>query len=138
MTTFASAYEASMRPVRAVREARDAAANRLTYSRAKAEAMGFEFGHVRVQDDPLRGGIRLIVHFACVCGRVEYYIGDYHAATVSPDGWDVAKELWDFGSFSREHLLKDGYSSEQCDEFERKAEEFDRIHRHSFCMQERV
>lgn len=125
MSPFASQYEASMRQVRSAREAREAAANRVTYSRAKAEAMGFEFGHVRVEDDPLRGGTRLVVNFACVCGRVEFYIGDYHPATLSPDEWDVAKELWDFGAFSREHLIKDGYTPEQCDEFERKAQEFD-------------
>lgn len=111
-----------------------ALANRMTYHRAKAEAMGFKFDRIEVRgaqqgaSDSLYGDIELRAVFTCICGRQEQFRSLLH--TSMPGAFlrqkmNVAAELWRLGSFSRGHLLSDGYTPEQCDEIEAKGKQFD-------------
>lgn len=106
-------------------------ANKMTYERARAEAMGFHFTRIEVR--PMagilgNGALMLRAVFTCVCGRQETFTSTFPEDT--PTGYliehaDVARELRRAGSFSRDHLLSDGYTPEQIDEIERKGEDFD-------------
>lgn len=107
----------------------EAIANRVTYHRAKAEAMGFKFERVTLRDDFSVAGVRLDAPFSCVCGRRERLVSILRPTmpkSVLTDLLDPVATLWGVGAFSREHLLADGYTSEQIDEFERRAAEFDK------------
>lgn len=107
-----------------------ALANRMTYHRAKAEAMGFQFRHIGIDKSPWDGGETMVLRcvFACVCGRVEEFSSNLPAFLndcVFPEWTNVARQLWESGSFSRDHLIADGYSEEQIDEIEAKGKAFD-------------
>lgn len=115
------------------REAIERIANRMTYSRAKAEVLGFRLHRVMLADEQSDGfSFRQRVDFECVCGRREHFAGRrYTRFPHDVAQMDIAAEIWKFGSFSRDHLIADGFTPEQCDEFERKAIEFDRTYRNA-------
>lgn len=109
-------------------------ANSSTLWRRRAEAMGFSFGQVEVMLHPGRfESVIIRGSFKCVCGSTEWYsfavdtifemMRDMGAAVAL---FDPAARLAKFGSFSRKHLLSDGYTESQVDEIIRKGEEFDR------------
>lgn len=104
-----------------------ALAKRMTYHRARAEAMGFEFKHITV--DPSNGDlVQLRCVFSCICGLREEFINVF--PTSMPDSLlreftDVAGSLSRHGSFSRAHLVADGYTLEQVEEIEAKGKAFD-------------
>jgi hypothetical protein len=97
----------------------------------RAEYMGWKFHDVDVLDGV--GGVIIRGYFTCVCGAPEAF-----SFAISPIElmsarrgliyrlFDVGLRLREFGSFSREHLLADGYSEAQVAEFERRGAEFDR------------
>ena len=104
-------------------------ANSKTPSRLRAEAMGFTFSPVDVIYDSLWGETKIRGRFQCVCGRTEAYdfIVDLHF--LDQMLWhrelDVARRLQSLGSFSRPHLLEDGYTEEQVEEIERRGADWD-------------
>jgi len=107
-----------------------ALANRMTYHRAKAEAMGFEFRHIGIEKSPWDGGetVHLRCVFVCICGRIEEFSNAVPANLndcILPAWTNVARQLWEIGSFSRDHLIADGYTEEQVDEIEAKGNAFD-------------
>lgn len=107
-----------------------ALANRMTYHRAKAEAMGFEFRHIGIDKSPWDGGKTVVLRcvFVCLCGRIEEFSKAVPAslnACLLPEWTNVARQLWEIGSFSRSHLIADGYTEEQVDEIEAKGKAFD-------------
>lgn len=123
-------------------EGLEEAANAPTLERRRAEAMGFEFGDAVVVELRDEGCFVVRGTFKCVCGKHESYSfmfdrlrvmcsqdKDCIARLVSP-----AHMLRSHGSFSRQHLLNDGYTPERVDEIIRKGEEFDRaearVHSH--------
>jgi len=105
----------------------NAIANTRTRARRRAEAMGFTFHKIEVfvcDEGYLLGG-----RFMCVCGTEEAanFILDDHAIRSGHHHreLDFALRVERFGSFSREHLLADGYAPEVVDEILRKGREFD-------------
>lgn len=106
-------------------------AQRQTHHRQRAEAMGFTFDTIRlVENDP--GILTMRVEFKCVCGTPEELCmaATYHElAHVNLEYHrmaDPAKELHLMGSFSREHLLADGFPAEEVERIIQKGEDFDR------------
>lgn len=114
-------------------------ANRPTFERRRAEAMGWTFYDIRVtrgntswhDQYALRGA------FTCVCGAREQFqriIDEAHlfmahnSDSVIAEEFDPALWLRRMGSFSRKHLLADGYTEDAVAEIERKAIEFDAAH----------
>jgi len=106
-------------------------ATRKTPHRLRAEAMGFQFMQIEVVDSPVDFGWFVRCLFRCVCGKIEaltFKVGDVEqymdpytlAKTIDP-----AYRLYLAGSFSREHLLKDGYTEDQVAEMMEKAAAFD-------------
>lgn len=115
MTTIRSLYEGLNRPTRA---------------RRRAEAMGFCFGAIEVLgvvDD----GVAIRGVFSCVCDKTETFsilvtqreLEDFWASGSAPD---FAQRLADIGSFSRQHLIGDGYTVEQVDKIVARGEAFDK------------
>jgi len=115
-------------------DALKAEASRMTYERARAEAMGFRFEDIDVKR--AHGvGVQLTGTLICVCGRRERFSEGF----VFDDGrvhvWDmmryllermnIARAMGRAGAFTREHLLQDGYTPEQVDEIESKGRRFD-------------
>lgn len=112
----------------------EALLQRSTRDKRRAEAQGFVFGKpiAFVVDFD---GYGFIVPFTCVCGKREEFKQvltreevRYH---VDSGFWiahrlDVARTLRELGSFSRVHLLADGYSEAAVAEIEAKGEAFDR------------
>lgn len=105
-------------------------ANWMTPARRRAEAMGWAFDNLEILahengDDVLRG------QFTCVCGRVEYFslvLGSKYTFNHQKDfnrQFDFAQRLQEYGSFSRSHLLEDGYTEEQISEVEARGKAFD-------------
>lgn len=89
--------------------------------RRAAEAAGFTFSPAYIQRHPNWRGFGELIYicgsFRCVCGHTEYYrypvdelMIDRHAQLVEP-----GRTLAQFGSFSRQHLIDDGYSPEDVD-----------------------
>ena len=101
-------------------------ANYPTYDRQRAEAMGFQFEPATIRSH-YRNMDLLRMDFRCVCGTREILEMPVPPLP-TPQTLDLVRYLRVGGSFSREHLLRDGYSSEQIYEFERKAAEFDAKH----------
>lgn len=104
-------------------------ANKPTYERRRAEAMGFAFYSIeahRLDDHP--GEVFLRGMFTCACGKTEVYCFSFSEFEFLIKDLDVAWRLRNFGSFGEKHLLKDGYTQEQVDAILRKGEEFDREH----------
>jgi len=106
-------------------------ATRKTRHRQRAEAMGFKFLQIEVVDSSVDFGWYVRCLFQCVCGKIEalnFKVGDSEQY-MDPDTLaktiDPAYRLHLAGSFSREHLLKDGYTVEQVDEMMEKAAAFD-------------
>lgn len=107
-------------------------ANLRTPDRRRAEYMGWQFGKAEVIENLQDSGYIVRMVFRCVCGTNEYiaFKVDDNLLMFAPEELiahelDVARRLRNGGSFSRDHLLKDGYTLEQVEEFERKAQEFD-------------
>lgn len=110
-------------------------ANAMTHDRRRAEAMGWRFTDIRVEDNWEGDGVMLDCRFTCVCGTPEAFRQVYPYAVVMDAHPAVAEQMFDValllrraGSFSRAHLLADGYTEAQVAEFERKGAEFDRQH----------
>jgi len=105
------------------------AANVQTYERRRAEAMGFEFSPVDVLW--VGNGYQVSGSFICICGRQECYtfrVSEIEVTLALADPVEVinpARRLAEGGSFSREHLLADGYDEETVDYILAKGEEFD-------------
>lgn len=79
------------------------------YARAAAAA-GFSFGRVMIRrassfEDSMRR-LYVMVPFTCVCGREEF---GWLAICHNYDN-DIARALFNNGSFSEAHLIEDGYS----------------------------
>lgn len=98
-----------------------------SYALARAQYMGWTFS-IPTVNKYCDLGYRLRVEFTCVCGRREVF---QHIAmdTRALRHVDVIRCLTEGGSFSRDHLLEDGYTEEQVRDIERKGEEFDRVTR---------
>lgn len=97
-----------------------AAFERSKYRRA-AEAAGFVFDPPTVEFSAYLMVMCARGRFTCVCGRVEAYRiaidGFALELAISPDHvLDPARRLHELGSFSRQHLLADGYTPAQVDE----------------------
>ena len=92
--------------------------NRTSQAYRRAKMAGFTIGEAEIVADMM--GAILRVGFKCVCGTQEYFqkmIDQQqakHLKNISyfANGWDVAQELEDFGSFSEKHLRADGFSEE--------------------------
>jgi len=105
-------------------------ANASTHARRRAEAMGWQFGPVDVALGAIPDTLTLRGTFTCRCGRPEWYslvvsLSAMRRASAPRDELDVAAKLQALGSFSREHLLADGFTPEQVDEVERLGWQFD-------------
>lgn len=106
-----------------------------TYRRATNA--GWTFSDVTVDPEPRIGPEKNIVldtvriegEFQCVCGRREKYSVRInkcvleHEFSVRDGKLDIALWLSYHGSFSREHLLEDGYTEEQIRSIEAKFDE---------------
>ncbi len=104
-----------------------ALANRMTYHRAKAEAMGFKFDRIEIKE-LFGASLEVRANFTCICGRQESFtqiVSSELPSHILRQRLNVASELWRVGSFSRRHLLEDGYTSEQCDLIEARGRAFD-------------
>lgn len=108
-----------------------------SYERARAEAMGFKFGELRVRAAGF-GGIAIEQDFRCVCGRHETFAQHLmDEQTLSsrvrrmPESFDIAAEIRRFGSFDREHLLRDGYKPAEVDRIVALGEAFDESAAHA-------
>lgn len=99
-----------------------------SYELARAQFMGWTFSIPTVEESLLGAGFILRCNFTCVCGRQEVF--QYvHYDIRALQHCDPVRELTRLGSFSRDHLLEDGYTEAQVREIERKGEEFDRVTR---------
>lgn len=110
-------------------------ANKPSHLRSKAEAMGFTFMPARCVQDAWTpaGCMELSMDFTCVCGKLESVriILTENILTHAPrfileEDADLVSYLWRGGSFSREHLVKDGYSEAQIADILAKGEAYDR------------
>lgn len=97
-------------------------ANRSTFHRRRAEAMGWTFDNLEVLESPNDFGVLQRGDFTCVCGTKErfarfvddFFLEDAPARLVEEE-FDIAHQLYKFGSFSRKHLEKDGFDPEFID-----------------------
>lgn len=93
--------------------------------RKAAEAAGFTFGKVEVIDT--FDMLVMCGMFQCVCGRFEQYCFHLSPHAVSKVAartlLDPAYHLMMHGSFSKQHLLKDGYTDAQAEDISRKFQE---------------
>ncbi len=94
-------------------------ANRSTFHRRKAEAMGWTFRDVDVAYSLNDfGGIVLKCDFMCVCKRMECFqtvideLAITHSLVAREVLIDPVRQLFNHGSFSRKHLLEDGFDPE--------------------------
>jgi hypothetical protein len=105
-------------------------ANRSTFHRRKAEAMGWTFRDIDVMLHPRFDGVLLKCDFICVCGTLERFqaIIDGMQLTTKFDAaaylFDPARHLFDNGSFSREHLIADGFDPEFIERVLKIAQEY--------------
>lgn len=102
-------------------------ANSPTPYREKAEAMGFKFGRAEVFEDRTVGYM-LRGTFTCLCGTHEAYCFHIDEMAILDQHWqifDPAWHLWRAGSFSKKHLLADGYSPEKVEEILQKGRDYD-------------
>ena len=85
-----------------------------TPARLRAEAMGFTFGNLEIVS--CCWGIEYLFRgtFTCVCGRTEYFKFTFRREEVEYV-IDWCELIERGGSFSREHLLADGYSEDEVD-----------------------
>ena len=88
--------------------------------RKAAVAAGFKFGAVDVIEDFFDHSIVVRGTFDCVCGNIETYNVAISLALlrlnhIPNEAIDPAFFLHRNGSFSRSHLVKDGYSAEEVD-----------------------
>lgn len=98
-------------------------ANRSTFHRRRAEAMGWTFRDIQVIENPHDFGYLLRGLFTCVCGRTESfvraidYIVVHHSndLRIVDDAFDTVKGIEQFGSFSRKHLEEDGFEPDFID-----------------------
>lgn len=107
-------------------------AERMTYERARAEAMGFRFSDIAVY--PAVGTVQLTATLTCVCGRKQRFASSFLINEGPPIAMqldfihqriNVARGMQRIGAFTRDHLLQDGYTPEQCDEIEERGRRFD-------------
>jgi len=110
----------------------NAAANFPSRERRRAEAMGFEFEVVEVvkHKSPFRQLFIMRGIFKCVCGKHESFAKmidgtALHYSLPLGVAFDPAAYLRGLGSFSRDHLLKDGYPPETVDEILERGRQFD-------------
>ncbi|MGE4074919.1 MAG: hypothetical protein AB7F22_05170 [Reyranella sp.] len=111
-----------------------ALAERKTHDVRRAEAMGFVFHRVKVEPVPFNPrDVELRGYFRCVCGTEEAFrfIVPHEILTCSDENlvhheFDVGARLRRHGSFSRKHLLDDGYPPAQVDEMMAKTDAFNR------------
>lgn len=89
-------------------------ANRSTRARRRAEAMGWTFAEARVWFEPPETVVTQGL-FTCRCGRTEAYrlAFSFDSLGLGVAVIDPAEELQRMGSFSAEHLRKDGYSEDE-------------------------
>lgn len=104
-------------------------ANESTFERRRAEAMGFVFHKIEVVASPYGSGYLLGGNFRCVCGTEESFRFAIDEALLLSSQLplellDSAWHLRRAGSFSKQHLLADGYSPEAVDEIIRKGLEY--------------
>lgn len=116
MITFAEMQEIARRPTR---------------ERRRAEAMGWTFERIEVVEG-VSGCPVLHGRFTCACGAPEGF-----SFTILPPELDAPRHIIEdylldvgarlrcYGSFSREHLLDDGFTEAQVAEFERRGAAFD-------------
>lgn len=106
-------------------------AQRSTHHRQRAEAMGFTFDTIRLnENDP--GILVMRVEFNCVCGTPEelclaatfHELAHLSSLDQHPMA-DPARELHRLGSFSKEHLLADGFTPADVDRIIQKGVDFD-------------
>lgn len=93
-------------------------ANRSTFHRRRAEAMGFRFDNIDVSG--FGDWLRLTADFTCVCGTPERFqqaIDEMALMRVQDAEYvlDPARLIDAAGSFSRQHLIDDGFSPEAVD-----------------------
>lgn len=113
-------------------------ANRPTPAKLRVEAMGWKFGPVQVGDD-IRSDTRYVGGpyvgvrgvFTCLCGKKEFFSATFCCEELEDEKTaamllDVYAALERGGSFSKQHLIDDGYTPEQVAEILRKGEEYDR------------
>lgn len=101
-------------------------------ARLRAEAMGFVFGKVLVMPDEDKRYVMIRGTFTCVCGRDENYalMVSPHDVMNLPRGMSDAVDPFVFlerhGSFSRKHLIADGYPPEVVDDIIERGLQWDR------------
>jgi hypothetical protein len=107
-------------------------ANKPTYSKRKAEYMGFTFGPVSIHPDEADFFDSVIMRgsFVCVCGTPEQFMRRIHVGPMMPVDLvvrelDSARFLFEYGSFSYKHLIADGYTPEAAKAIIDKGEEFE-------------
>ena len=90
--------------------------------------MGWTFGKVTVTELP--GMVVVAGSFICACGRQEWFsypiyypLADYRQLSAD---LDVAAKLRENGSFSRLHLLDDGYTADEVDLMLANGDDFDK------------
>ncbi len=96
-------------------------ANRSTFHRRRAEAMGWTFRDVDLVMSPNDFGLILKLDFMCVCGRLERFhtaideLVVRNSLVARETLIDPVRQLYEHGSFSRKHLLEDGFDPEFID-----------------------
>src|SRR6185369_13784786 len=111
-------------------------ANERSFWWGRAQAMGFKLGPVSMDYWEGYGDYAMRGVFTCVCGRQEQYLFVLENAlrvTELPqefliDLCDPALRLHNSGSFSRAHLLEDGYTEAQVQEIIAKGTVYDLEH----------
>jgi hypothetical protein len=106
-------------------------ANRETRARRRMEAMGFRLVTVEVVPSFPTDGVVMRGLFKCVCGRTEFFADELDAdelpVSVALEAFDPALFLQRYGSFSRRHLLSDGYTEAQVADIIARGERFDEM-----------
>ncbi len=113
--------------------------NRNTWHRRRMEAMGFKFQSIKAEYTA--SGVFIQADFLCVCGqheRLGVCISGkellYGAVGLERHPrLDPALMLHDSGSFSRDHLVADGYTETQIQEILKRGEDFDEAHSREAC-----
>lgn len=105
-------------------------ANAMTYYRARAMAQGFKFSPIVIEEARFNPGEYVLRgDFECVCGRLErfqFMLSDEMPEDYLRNELDIVRWLTlKTKSFSREHLLDDGYTEDQVLDIERRGEAFD-------------
>ena len=100
-----------------------ALAMRITNDRARCEAMGFTLTDCKVKWE--NDALVMQGTFNCVCGKPEHF---NFTIAIDEAALDPARLLREYGAFSRDHLLVDGFTEDEMNDIIAKGVAYDLEH----------